>query len=592
VSIDSKGGPLTYIPSGRVAWGQFAPLALAGFIVAAAMAVVLSLLVRRASFFLGGVLAYGIPVLLAIVLCVYVGRCRNRTIAWTVAAGLSATYYLGAWAIACYRDVFLLPGGTTLVSQLTGLPPVLGYVVLRNDPSSGLMMRPMLTAALLGLHVLEFALFLGAALYAARWFVGRAFYESHGRWATSWTFGFERQHLDTVQSAVRDFDWSILERIEKLSLTRETRRRGAIIFRIEYLPRGGDQQVYVTIEGPRFRMLHRFTRKWLAQIEVPPAQASELARRLPGFEIASPDDATPLDTRTLNYCSDTAGASGAAPGGMVSALREAGFVPVTLVGKGKDFRDPAAHASSVLTLGAPTVDIEAIDASLCLVADPSPVRKLKLFSWIETGLLLSFVLFSAIGFVLSNVATAVSAGGSTGTEGVALWAASSICIALSIASAIVVGVGLGPLQRVLLTHHFRRRGSSILSPHSLSRREIIRIEDPATFHIGKLVCEDFGIAIFDHARGRLLIEGVSHRYVIRGGDVTSILPLKSNQSTVQINYRIGETDFGIVVNRYRAVVFWLSALAAMPLLGLPVRSFSRRAPDKFAQYLRQVLRCE
>ena len=80
---------------------------------------------------------------------------------------------------------------------------------------------------------------------------GRAFYESHGRWASNWTFGFERPDLPAVLSALRTRDWGLLDAVEKLAATRDMRRRGLMIFRVEHLPRGGPQQTLLLVVADR-----------------------------------------------------------------------------------------------------------------------------------------------------------------------------------------------------------------------------------------------------------------------------------------------------------------------------------------------------
>src|SRR5438046_10365668 len=81
-----------------------------------------------------------------------------------------------------------------------------------------------------------------------------------------------------------------------MTVTRDQGRRGILIFRIECLPRAGDQEVYVTIEGPRFwrmgralmyvPLAHRLTGRWVRQRCVGPEDARRLSAVLPGFEIA------------------------------------------------------------------------------------------------------------------------------------------------------------------------------------------------------------------------------------------------------------------------------------------------------------------
>jgi hypothetical protein len=446
VDASEQSGEACYRPSGRVAWAEFSALALAGLAVSAGMAYVLSLLIRRAPEYFVMTLTNALPVLVMIVLAVYFGRCRNRGLALALAGSLMVTYYVGAWGLAYWFDVGQAgPGLRAAIRQTTGLPTPLGYFVLRCDPSLGGAPRTGVSVFLMSLHVAECALVVAAGLFVARWFTGRVFYESYRRWASSWTFGFDRRDLERVIAALGAHDWAALAAVEKMTVTRDQRRRGILIFRIECLPRAGDQEVYVTIEGPRlWRMgwalmyvplVHRLTRRWVRQRCVGP--------------------------------------------------------------------DEARRLSAVA------------------------------------------VVFSAIGF--------------------------------------------GPLQRWLLRRHFARRGGSIVEIAG-GRHELIRIEDPATFHISKLTPEDWGIAVLDGARARLLIEGVSHRYVILAQDVIELTALKATTASARVTYRVGEVTLGVVINRHSTWALWLGAVATIPILGLPVRPWGQRPARVWARRLGAVLR--
>src|SRR5207247_208023 len=133
-------------------------------------------------------------------------------------------------------------------------------------------------------------------------------------------------------------------------------------------------------------------------------------------------------------------------------------------------------------------------------------------------------------------------------------------------------------------------GGSIVASGIAGRRELIRIEDPATFHISKLTPEDWGIAVLDEARGRVLIEGVSHRYVILARDVIEVTALKAATASARVTYGIGEAVLGVVINRHSTWALWLGALASVPIIGLPVRPWGQRAARVWARRLGAVLR--
>jgi hypothetical protein len=87
----------------------------------------------------------------------------------------------------------------------------------------------------------------------------------------------------------------------------------------------------------------------------------------------------------------------------------------------------------------------------------------------------------------------------------------------------------------------------------------------------------------------LLVEGVSHRYVVRGADVLEIVPIKGNSASARIVYRIGDTTLALVVNVYRPWVFWVGVVASLPLVGAPLRPLSHRIPVRWARRLQAVL---
>jgi hypothetical protein len=599
-----QSGEACYRPSGRVAWAEFSALALAGLAVSAGMAYVLSLLIRRAPENFVMTLTNALPVLVMIVLAVYFGRCRNRELALTLAGTLMVTYYLGAWAMAYWLDVGQAGAGLrAAIRQTTGLPTPLGYFVVRCDPSLGSEPRTGVTAFIMSLHVAECALVVAAGLFAARWFTGRVFYESYGRWASSWTFGFDRRDLERVIAALAARDWAALAAVEKMTVTRDQRRRGILIFRIECLSRAGDQEVYVTIEGPRlWRMgwalmyiplAHRLTRRWVRQRCVGPDEARRLSAVLPGFEIAPlPRSGTEtpqaVGAESLGYWRGEARAGDS--GGLLSVVREAGYVGTTLVGRGEDFRAAASAASWAMTMGAVHVDVESIGASLCMPAEAAPLGTLKSLSWIELASVGGFLAFSLVGFLLSWIASPVLAAGHELIAAVC-FGLSMVMMGLSAVAVIFSAIGFGPLQRWLLRRHFARRGGSIVGGGEIAgRHELIRIEDPATFHISKLTPEDWGIAVLDGARGRILIEGVSHRYVILAQDVIEVTALKATTASARVTYRVGEVTLGVVINRHSTWALWLGAVATIPILGLPVRPWGQRPARTWARRLGAALR--
>ena len=591
-----------YSPSGRVAWAQFAPLAIAGVMVSLAMGYLLCASDRGSPVLFFDALLQSIPVLGAIAVAVYVGRCRSRGVAVTLAIALTSIYYASAWEFGYRRNVSVLgPRATAWLAQSTGLPGALGYFLVRCDPTFGSFQSRAATIFFLALHALEFGLIIAGGIYAARWFAGRAFYENYGRWASSCLIGFERNDLPLIERAVRELDWTALDRVEKGTVSRSHRVGGGMILRIEYLPGAGDQPVYATIEGPRLwrlgkalayvPLLHRFTRRLVRQRVVDAAAVPDLAAHLPGLAFGSPPARKSFAAQgALAYWSGDNQVREAGPSGLVSVLRESGLAGVTLVGRGGgDFRDPAVRATAAITLGAINIDVESVDASLCMTAENSPATRLRRMSLLEIVITYLFVAGNLLAFPIIWIGNALLSNGHT-IVAILTYIAAGGAMLLSLTAAAFLLFAFRRLQTWILMRHFARRDGAILPPRSNLPRELIRIEDPATFHISKLTPEDWGVALLDGPRARLLIEGISHRYVIRGADVTEITPLRAIGQSVRLTYLIAGEPFAIVLNRYNAWATWAAALAIIPGLGLIFRGISQRGPRRWALRVAGALR--
>jgi hypothetical protein len=101
-----------------------------------------------------------------------------------------------------------------------------------------------------------------------------------------------------------------------------------------------------------------------------------------------------------------------------------------------------------------------------------------------------------------------------------------------------------------LDRRLRSRPDSLLGLDEDRRlgSRVLRVEDARTYHKRKLTGEDIGIALLDPEHRRILFEGLSHRYVIRGEDVTCFWPLQAHEViSIRIDYRIGEERLALVL---------------------------------------------
>jgi hypothetical protein len=604
------GSALTYRPSGRVAWVHFLPLAAVALIAAGMLAWFMGRLEWTAYMIVITPTVLCVPLLGALLLAIYAGRCRNVLVAGALAAIMMCIFYAGFWLLSYYNNVMLSgPGVAQQIEEAIGVRGLTGYFLMRcrTDGPPGQSFEGSTRAMIINLILrgMEFGIVLAAGLYLARRMAKRAYFEDYGRWASSCSFGFPSQHLQTVLNSVQRQDWTLLRDLEKGTITREQRLRGYIAFRTEYLPRSTDQPVYVTVEGillPRpivviLPFLARWMRRWISQRTVLPESAQQLKQYLGGLDLG--DAARSVTENASNasggigyWSSDHAIEGQARSTPFRSMLAEIGLTGETLVGRGDDFRTAAAMASYELFARYPQLSPDAAEVSFCYPAEAEPVPRLKRLSRFDAALVFSF--FG--GAMASVVGTLVG----PALMGVNMW----LSVIVTGISLLLMGLGIlcflfqlllfPRITTWLLLGYFARRpGNLIDAQRARLPRKLIRIEDPATFHISKITPEDWGICVLDAQHRRLIIEGISHRYLIRGVDVTQLKPVQSSMSVVvQINYRIGEHTFGIALNRYGMGGAMITAFAQQPIIGALIRLVAGSPSKRFARRVGKILQVE
>ena len=157
-------------------------------------------------------------------------------------------------------------------------------------------------------------------------------------------------------------------------------------------------------------------------------------------------------------------------------------------------------------------------------------------------------------------------------------------------SYLVVAFAYTRIQTYRMLRRFNRRPGSLLDRTPARGLEVLNIEDAATFHVTKFTPEDWCLCRIDIRNRRLLLEGVSHRYVIRGCDVTCLRPpARGSGVNVEIHFRIGDEELRLVATRPnmpRTIVYGLSRY---PLLGWPLRPLVERSSPRFARQLATAL---
>jgi hypothetical protein len=600
----------SYIPSGKISWTHFPPLAAAGLVLSFCMAYALYQCEARFYYWLLTPVVLSLPLMGTLLLAIYFGRCRSPLVAGSVGVLFMTCYYAGYWLFSYHFNIVAMGRfGQNLLMQVTGQSGPIGYFILRcKMTGNGMLVEAVplivLNAAMRGL---EFGVLLAMGLYGGRRFARRAYFEDHGRWASSMAFLFQPHELPLVLAAVERQEWPLLNAITKQTVTAEQRRGGGMLFRVEYLPRSSDQPAYVTVEGPVLRharpllsvlpVLGRWVTRFVSQRFIDANSLRELSQYVGGFDL-------PMAAGAAEVPSTSAGDAPAAPAelrywspdqrveqvsatrGLTSILGEAGLIGAMPDRHGGDFRDRASAASAFMIGRWPDSGldgIEGVDASLCYPAEANARVPLKRLSRLEA--ILAYVM---VGCWLSASASRFIGGGyrqsgDVASADLAHFVGVSLFI-LGSADLLFLCIGYRWFQRLRLLRHFARRaGSLLLRDQPGTSRDVVRLEDAMTFHVSKITPEDWGICLFDKPRRRLLIEGVSHRYVIRGQDVTELRPAHAGASTsAYVRWRVGAEELSIVLNRPNMGHVLFYTISRVPLIGFPLRPFTGNGSVKLA----------
>lgn len=78
------------------------------------------------------------------------------------------------------------------------------------------------------------------------------------------------------------------------------------------------------------------------------------------------------------------------------------------------------------------------------------------------------------------------------------------------------------VQNALVRRELRRLAASIPAFNPTENIINLSIENPETLRVVKVVTEDFALCYCDASRQLIVIEGISHRYVIRAADIISM----------------------------------------------------------------------
>jgi len=588
-----------YRPSGWVSLGRFLPLFLLGLIIACLMAFVLCLLENNWYFFIITPFIVSVPVFGALLLAIRVGRCRNRVAGAIVGLLLLGLYYGGYWTMSYLLNVVSQgPEAVEYVRQEGGAPGVLGYfrfrcrkAVIKSTEDFGQRERHSDKGDPFGAYLfygMEIVLILGAGFLAGKNSAGRVFYENAGQWASSMELRFAGGEFATAYRAAQAQDWGPLAKLSRLPRLGGNAASSLVTMKIEYLKGATDEPVYVTISGsnlgknPAARAAGAkgwgsISKTFIRQRMVSGAAVQSLAQVVPEFAAV----ATPA---AIQQAAAGPTIHTQRPSPLRAALEKAGVIARKT--DGSDFRETAVKASAALLSGSVrALNLADLNRSLCLVAEPNAAARVKSEGRFELKLigcaavlLVGGALIGALGEGSGDKSALHPVPGNLAVETVG-WTLFSIGLAAFL-GALIAG---STVRKRMLMGRLCRRPGALFGAETKERTMLLRVEDARTFQFMKSAPEDIGVCLFDEPRRRLLIEGISHRYVICGADVTKLALLSSGRTTtIQVDYRVGNEEL---------------ALALGPMgLGRHVAAHSplflwlaKRSADKLTQRFRKVL---
>src|SRR5262249_17111360 len=247
-----------------------------------------------------------------------------------------------------------------------------------------------------------------------------------------------------------------------------------------------------------------------------------------------------------------------------------------------DFGDGAVAASRELLKGLATCDYRTVGASLCLPAGEDGPRALKRAGRLKAGVMTVLFLgtFGGLGIGLIGTQLKDPQGKET-PRGRQL-----MVIGLGMSGGLVPPPLTPPVGgdrggKPFLADRLRNHPDSLLHDEPDLASWVLRVEDARTYHQTKLAGEDLGIAFLDPEHRRILFDGLSHRYVIRGEDVTCFWPLQAHAViSIRIDYRIGEERLSLVLATTNP---WFHSFSGL---------LAQRAVKRMVSGLAGALQCE
>lgn len=592
----------SYRPSGKVNFLIFSLLFIPAVCVACAMAAILYAIQDFAYYFIIMPLIISLPILGFCYLMVRLGRCRLPILAAAAGVILALLYYLGFWTLSYAQFLnYYGPDTQEILKAQTGSSGLWGCFLLRCKTGTitttpGVDDQPREPTNFdkyshYGFYGAEFALllFAGAAvgLNASR----RVFYEGPKKWASAKQIHCRPGDFDLLMQIVQNRDWQKLSELPKLPKVRYGQSPVSLIFKVEFLKYSNEVPVYVTVKGTNLgkvaaakaagaKGLSSVSKTFLRQIEMPAADLALIAQALPELGIPA-GQAPPVQFAQVASPAPLAQPlqpiSAQAPpkptveydGGFKGWLQRIGLTSPRITGP--DFRQKAADESRAIRAKYSMTNLTDINASFCL-----PVEEQYRCDTGQTAGLHKRLLFSALGLGSLGLLTLILALAIEPSGQKDLSPAGTVFVAFGfglIVASVIFLLARTIIHKNILKRRLLTRPGALFDSHTSEPLMFFHLEDSKTYHIHKSTPEDFCLCLIDTLRRRLLIEGCTHRYIVRAEDVVRLAPIESGMKiSIDLTCRIGAEQLALVLSRES-----MSAHVVNPLL---TRNNAKRLANK------------
>lgn len=205
-----------------------------------------------------------------------------------------------------------------------------------------------------------------------------------------------------------------------------------------------------------------------------------------------------------------------------------------------DFRDAAVTASVDALAQRPGVDPLNAGISYCL---PALEDKRSALTRFKIAMIIRLVVGLA-GLIGGGLLAALMDGPLAGIDESLLLTIAACCSVGGILVLLSAAVGQGRFLR----KHLGERYNAVVSIPSPFKPAAVGIEDAATFSKLKAAPEDLVIAVFDVEGRRIIMEGLSHSYLILARDVVTLQEVRGGASVgTRITYNCGGEELSIVL---------------------------------------------